>query len=609
MSAVGRASHPAGSPGRPDPQMIGEPATPPYVPDREVPPSSDAGPSRLLWVAATAAWLACLVHLGVRLSAPFWLDEFSTLWVIERGLGAVLERTPQIQGQSPLYYLLMVPVPGLLGEHEWALRLPSLLLVAAAAAFTFRCGVELGRPRAGLLAALLLATHPVVLMVARIARPNGLAVAAAALLLWGFLRARAGRPGGRALLICGAVTLFYAHYVMTLLVAGVAAAWLLPEGRGAYRGRQFACDAVLGVGLTVPGLLYLWQLLARLGEGATSWIAESFRWYTLPRPLATLAAIAALGLLASSRGRAPEWRLPAVILLVPVALVSCLALLGINVITDHHIAYTYVPAALLAGVALDGAWRDGGLRRPLGAAAVAVAVLHVVIGCLAADRHFQRFGHQDWPAAIAAIEAEQVQQPGPVCLRSGFWEQVRVISDPEWTARYGSVFLAPLRSPGRRLPPWHVLLLNYRWRDPGRPAYLERAVLPELARENAFYYLSSRFWTYGREFRAWVGATLPEFDARRLATSPGLEAWVFTRVEPAERDAPAATTPRDLPSRPMVVDHRRHAPAEPDGGADGAVLGVELGRVGDVQAGQRGRVSGNRVGEPDRADGLGVAAP
>ena len=62
---------------------------------------------RWLWLVAAVAWLVCLTHLGIRLGAPYWLDEFSTLWVIENGMAGVVERTFQIQGQSPLYYSSM----------------------------------------------------------------------------------------------------------------------------------------------------------------------------------------------------------------------------------------------------------------------------------------------------------------------------------------------------------------------------------------------------------------------------------------------------------------------------------------------------------------------
>jgi hypothetical protein len=539
----------------------------PHAVDPAEGPGTGRSRETLLPIVLVAALSVCLIHVAVRLPGPFWLDEFGSLWVVEAGPIAAVQRTLEAQAQSPLYYVFLALFRQLLGEHRWALRLPSLLSIAAALVLVFRCGVELGRPRVGLLAALLLGTHPVVLMTARIARPYGLAVAAAALLTWGFLRARAGRDWGRTLLVAGAVTLFYAHYVMAVLIAGVLAAWVLPQGRGIYRGRHLARDLSVAALLAIPGMLHLFQLVERVGEGATSYIAETFRWFTPLAPHASLLVVAVLGLLAAGCDRAVEWRLLGLLLAVPVLLELALAALGVHLITAHHISFSYVPSALLAAVAADGAWDRRGVLRT---AALVAAVAHIAIGCAAVDRLFFQFGHQDWPGARASIQAQRQVAPGPVCYRSGFIEQEYVITHPEWVAEYSGFLLSTLRSPGRVAPGWTPLMLNHRWRHPGRREYLEGHIFPELEKTPVFYYLGSRFWRYRAAFIRSLEARIAGLEARPLYRSRGLEAWMFVCDRDATKDPASGTRLRSItnggtgdpadtnsPAKPQI-QHRQH---------------------------------------------------
>lgn len=87
-------------------------------------------------VAISAALIGMLA-IALRLPScheSFWVDELHTAWAVSDGLPAVVDRAAEGH-QTPLYFVGMWFWRQLAGDSEWALRLSSVLAVAAG------CGV------------------------------------------------------------------------------------------------------------------------------------------------------------------------------------------------------------------------------------------------------------------------------------------------------------------------------------------------------------------------------------------------------------------------------------------------------------------------------------
>ena len=95
---------------------------------------SERAHARFLW--AVVALLAVGLWLWPMRSS-LWTDELGTWWVIKDGFGDAIDRAMTFHGQSPLFYVLLGRRRHVVGRSEVALRLPSLLAAAGAAAITF----------------------------------------------------------------------------------------------------------------------------------------------------------------------------------------------------------------------------------------------------------------------------------------------------------------------------------------------------------------------------------------------------------------------------------------------------------------------------------------
>lgn len=107
---------------------------------------------------ARSAWLRAPLGVGLALFAlalllrlyrldaqSLWLDEGSS-WELSRlGWAQLLRELVSPSAAYPLYHLLLKAWTALLGDSEWALRLPSALAGAAAVPLVYLAGVELER--------------------------------------------------------------------------------------------------------------------------------------------------------------------------------------------------------------------------------------------------------------------------------------------------------------------------------------------------------------------------------------------------------------------------------------------------------------------------------
>ncbi|WP_438361876.1 glycosyltransferase family 39 protein [Micromonospora sicca] len=210
--------------------------------------SGAAAPARsnrrwLVWLPPAALTLA--VSLTEVSRAQLWRDELATWSAATRPVGDLVRLAGTIDAATGPYYLLMHGWIALFGDSTTALRLPSVLAMAATAGLTARLGERLVDARVGLLAGLLLAVLPGTSRYAQEARPYALAtllaVLATLLLVEALRRPSWARWAGYAAAVAAlglthliALTLLAAHAVAVLLVQwrDPAAAGLdtLPDG-------------------------------------------------------------------------------------------------------------------------------------------------------------------------------------------------------------------------------------------------------------------------------------------------------------------------------------------------------------------------------------------
>ncbi|MEU8192500.1 glycosyltransferase family 39 protein [Microbispora amethystogenes] len=133
-------------------------------------------PSVVTAVPAVLALAAGLWDLG---GPPLWRDEAATVSAAVRTLPQTAHLLSSVDAVHGLYYALMHVVVGVFGTAEVALRLPSVLAGALAAAGTGALGRALGLPRAGLYGGTLLALMPIFSRYVQEARPYAMTTAAA----------------------------------------------------------------------------------------------------------------------------------------------------------------------------------------------------------------------------------------------------------------------------------------------------------------------------------------------------------------------------------------------------------------------------------------------
>ena len=320
-------------------------------------------------------------HLGTQ---SFWYDEYATVQVASRPLGDLLNAVAHHEGSPPLYFLLSWGWLRIFGDSDVALRTLSTVAGLLTVPIAYLIARELGQSRrTSRVAALLVATNPLLIWYSQEARPYALLVfVSAASLLWCVRAADQGR--WRDFLFWGlwSALALSTHYFAFFFVA-VEAIWIFIAQRHQWRRLATTCSLLGAAGAAaVPFALQqrstnlqkwiaAWPLGIRLKEaGRAALLGPGAPYEALWLPAGALVAVAAVVL--ALKGDRSERR-PAGILAAVAGAAIALPLL-VSIGRDHflgrNVIASLVPLLIATGIGL-GARRAGWL----GASAIAGLVV------------------------------------------------------------------------------------------------------------------------------------------------------------------------------------------------------------------------------------------
>ena len=395
-------------------------------------PNRPALPSTAGWPARPSRWrsvlplrpaaCAALVTLAVtlwKIQVPsFWRDESATQSATQRSLPDLIAMLGHVDAVHGTYYLLMWLEVRLAGHSELALRLPSALAMAGAAALITMTGSRLVSRRAGLAAGLTFAALPAVSWFAQDARPFAMETAAGAAASY-FLVRLAGddvRHRWACWYAASLVLLGLANVFGLLLIPAHAltlAAWRAPARLAVARrwlgAVTIACAALL------PLIVRAWTQRAQVGwlgpPGAAAVLATG-RLVGSTGLLLAVAVLTGMGLAFSALHRrlGTDWpaRLPALCLpwlAGPPVILFVMSQLQ-PAYTFRYIVFCMPAAALLIGTGLAAAGR---------VAAAAGLVLIVLLSLPAQLGERGPAGHADNIRRLDQIVA-QYERPGDAVL-------------------------------------------------------------------------------------------------------------------------------------------------------------------------------------------------
>lgn len=227
-----------------------------------------------LWLLGVALSVMAWLLSPALTAGPLALDEHVSYWMLDsQQPGTVMSRCLEYGAVPPLGSWLQAASLGLLGQSEWALRLPSLVVAWLSLVVVYQSARQLSESSSeggslwGGVAACLVACHPDVLDEVRIGRSYGLVVLLSASLILLTLRwlKNMTSPGSAILWAVSAAALLWTHYTSAILVMMTWVFLTWEAFRSTSRGpafRTLVLATMLSVGLWLP----LWPAVERLRE-------------------------------------------------------------------------------------------------------------------------------------------------------------------------------------------------------------------------------------------------------------------------------------------------------------------------------------------------------
>ncbi|MFF4252230.1 glycosyltransferase family 39 protein [Streptomyces sp. NPDC001663] len=321
----------------------------------QAPPARHVGRTkRAAPLAAPAVAALALGLWGIDRQDSMWRDESVTYQVAHRSLGELWGLLGHIDAVHGLYYLFMHAVFAVWDGGPTALRLPSVLATALAAAGVGAIGTRLAGRRAGTLAGLVFALLPATQQYAQEGRSYALVTAGVTWATYFFLRA-VGDPRARRW-TAYALTLGLACWLHEFAALALAAHGMTLAGlhvpRRVWRGWAVAAACV------AAGLLPLMLASAGQAEEQLGWLGRP----SLSMWLQFL-AVAAAGVLlcrllvrAGAPGAVALTRLSLPLLIAPAGLLMTISLVKPWYV-DRYVLYGLTGLALPAGALLAHAIR------------------------------------------------------------------------------------------------------------------------------------------------------------------------------------------------------------------------------------------------------------
>ena len=212
--------------------------------------------------SAAAHWLVMALLFGIALlirlyrldAQPLWLDE-GTTWAQVTGskIGALLIDLFRPSQAYPLFHLLLKFDTRLLGDSEWALRLPSALAGALAVAALFALGRAVRGSALGLGAACLLLVSPFGIWQSQDAKAYSLTLLTVIVLAWTLVRAiRLHTRRCWLLFVAVALVAPFVHRLLIFTLLGCVVAWSLTT---THRLRRWTLVGAIVAGCSLVGVL------------------------------------------------------------------------------------------------------------------------------------------------------------------------------------------------------------------------------------------------------------------------------------------------------------------------------------------------------------------
>jgi hypothetical protein len=379
-------------------------------------------------------------------SYPLWIDEYGTSWVVAAdSLAGVWQRALEVQGQSPLYYMLVFGFVKILGPGSLALRLPSLLAGLGLLGAGYLTAVRLFADRRVALATLAaLALDERLVMYSQSARPYSLALLCSCLSFYFYGRMlHDARQRIRLAWLLASAASYYLHYLFGIALLAQFIHIILRSLRS---GRKVLADVsafVLLVILMLPGATQLADMYARRGmldwvkHSEETWASLRLGLSVLGNPLLGLMAAGVLVVLVVERKKrlhisASALTLVVLWLAVPVVTVAVASISPeINLMNLRYVTVAIPAVALLYGSAV-GIPRSRLLAVGLLVLILSVGVVRGVVPMLEGKGVFEArvrwnwIREQQWEKASHRL-VEQSSKGDLVLYGTGFVELDSVI--------------------------------------------------------------------------------------------------------------------------------------------------------------------------------------
>lgn len=494
---------------------------------REPPSRVDREVTWGLILAALVAFRLCLMPLASSLDT----DETGTYWVIQHSLSETIARAVFWPPQPILYCVIAWVAKQIGGVNELALRMPSVLGMAAAVFLLFRLATRLADRRTAAIAIVVLLCFQPVDFASADARPYALALAAslaATLLLVRWLESgRIMQAVGYAICTAFMIHMQFLFGALLLFHAGYAAQNIRRRKTADWRSILLTC-LFLMILLTplAPTILSTVGVRGTLVHVASPHLGDIMT--ALLPPTVTFAALAGTLFFYLAGGDVHYGQVPGnratFLFAAGWALVPILVLFAVSLLTHTSV---FAPRYLLSaapGLALLFALGIRGIEPGPARHFVLILVAGVSLATNGALTHFRpSHGSHDWRGVVSAVRTLSDGGRIPVLFQSPFVEAAdpRQFLDP---ARR-DMLLAPLSFYPLE---GDVILLPDRYSD-AAVKYLVEVTSRTLEPSERFLLVISEG---GSPFREWLEGRLPAFQSKSIESFGDLTLTEFDRRHP-----------------------------------------------------------------------------